>query len=251
MTTLLQKNKAIVLFNRERKKEGKRERIARGRKKLGKGRREQIVDNRHLYYYGLTSRRNGGRVQRRTWAPRPTQFSYVLRYVFINGTQPEYRRTDRTRGIRNVDSRVGSPPLVPLSATTLSSSCLSLFNPPPPPHPACMHAISPRLRERNVTTFERRTLMMVVRRQRWEWSDPRARDRWFRIRLLRFESRRAISFSLLEQEKLALYFRINFRKVFLTVRFLFFFEIFITGKKKFLFFLRHSVKGPWLLIRQS
>lgn len=37
---------------------------------------------------------------------------------------------------------------------------------------------------------------------------------------------------------------INFRKVFLTVRFLFFFEIFITGKKKFLFFLRHSVKGP-------
>lgn len=54
MTTLLQKNKAIVLFNRERKKEGKRERIARGRKKLGKGRREQVVDNRHLYYYGLT-----------------------------------------------------------------------------------------------------------------------------------------------------------------------------------------------------
>lgn len=151
---------------------------------------------------------------------------------------------------RNIGGRIEHAEFV---MSIPASALLLLFRYPPRPfrHLASPFLTLPHLHIRRACTRFRRDYVSATSPRskggRWWWwlggsdgSDPitsdRARDRWFRIRLLRFESRRAISFSLLEQEKLVLYFRINFRKVFLIVRFLFSSKFLLPGKKSFFFF---------------
>lgn len=153
----LQKRKAIVLFNREYEDERERE---REREMEGRS-RWQPATNTFIYDPAIVPLASVTRLQRN--APRPTQFSSGVRYVFINGTHPEYRR--RAEHAEFVMSMLADP--VPRYLPRPFRRLLSHTQDPPKPSSSniryardfvaftCSHPLS------NVTSAERRTLRLV------------------------------------------------------------------------------------------